>query len=172
MVPERSCSKSVRVCVCAWVCVSHSPEMVWAYTEGLYVSCQCVSDCVWMRTRLKPLLPLWGGALKSKPTSGTKKKKPFYFKKKQTCSFVTCLKTQHRSSDNNPLIDNCSESTLRNQMFSDLYALRNRGVWDHTLKHNKTLKKAHHREPSKKYILSPATECNHDFVCSFFPESS
>lgn len=38
------------------------------------------------------------------------------------------MKTQQISSDNNPLIDNCSESTLRNQMFSDLYALRNRGV--------------------------------------------
>lgn len=153
------------MCVSAWVCVSHSPEMVWAYTEGLYVSCQCVSDCVWMRTRLKPLLPLWGGALKSKPTSGTKKNNLFTLKK---ANFFIChMTTQHISLDNNPLIDNCSESTLRNQMFSD-----QRCVWDYTLKHNKNLKKAHHRQPSKKYILSPATECNHDFLCSLFPESS
>lgn len=115
------------MCVSAWVCVSHSPEMVWAYTEGLYVSCQCVSDCVWMRTRLKPLLPLWGGALKSKPTSGTKKTKKLFTLKKANV-FICHMKTQHISSDNNPLIDNCSESTLRNQMFSDLCALRNRGV--------------------------------------------
>lgn len=40
------------------------------------------------------------------------------------------MKTQHISSDNNLLIDKCSESTLRNQRFSDLCVLGNSRVWN------------------------------------------
>lgn len=69
-------------------------------------------------------------ALKPKPTSGLKKKKKGLFCFKTANLFICHMKTQHISSDNNPLIDKCSESTLRSQRFSDLYALGNSGVWN------------------------------------------
>lgn len=169
------------VCVCVSVCFTQSWDGVGIYRRALCFMSVCFRLCVWMRTRLKPLLPLWGGALKSKPTSGTKNPKTFYFKKSKLLHLSHDNSTYNLGTldrprvllCNNPLIDNCSESTLKNQMFSDLYTLRNRGVcgithWNTT----QILKKAHHRQPSTKYILSPATEYNHDFVCSFFPESS
>lgn len=76
MVPECLCSKSVYVCVCA----SHSPEMVYAYTEALHVSSQCVSLCVNENKTERSAAPLRrSAALNQNPLQGLKKKRLILF---------------------------------------------------------------------------------------------
>lgn len=121
--------------------------------------------CVWMRTRLKPALPLWGEAQlwNQNPLQGQKKKDLFCFK---TANLFIChIKTQHISSDNNPILDKCGESTLRNQRFSDLYALRNSKVWNQPL--TKMQKKGKPDSQQRNIYFHPSHYANIIFVPYF-----
>lgn len=108
------------------VCFTQSWDGVGIYRRALCFMSVCFRQCVNENQTETTAAPLRRGS--EIKTHGRDKKKAICFKKKKANLFICHITTQHVSSDNNPLIDNCSESTLRNQMFSDLYALRNRGV--------------------------------------------